>query len=89
MGLRLVIQEDVTYVFDTGPLLIARERGLDITGTLGLLCTAIRPGQLTVPMVEQLADDLLSGTYFLPFGSGGFRRWAEDQGLLGPAGPVS
>jgi len=56
--------------------------GLKVTTTLALLCDAIRQGKLTVPMVEQLADDLLSGDYYLPFGPGGFRRWSMEEGLL-------
>lgn len=36
-------------------------------------------------MVEALADDLISGEYHLPFGSGGFRTWALEQGLIEPA----
>ncbi|MBD4635670.1 nucleotide-binding protein, partial [Xanthomonas citri pv. citri] len=55
----------------------------ECTGTLGLLCEAIRKEQLTVPMVESLADDLIMGDYRLPFGPGGFKCWAEQQGLLG------
>jgi len=35
-----------------------------------------------VSMVESLADDLLSGTYHLPFEPGGFRNWAAGQGLI-------
>lgn len=61
---------------------IASDEGIPVTATLPLLCTAIRDGQLTVPMVEKLADDLLSGDYFLPFGRGGFRQWALEQGLV-------
>ncbi|MGO1406958.1 MAG: nucleotide-binding protein [Brachybacterium sp.] len=61
---------------------IAAERGLAFTATLNLLCEAIRERTLTVPMVEQVADDLLSGDYYLPFGPGGFRRWALEEGGL-------
>jgi predicted nucleic acid-binding protein len=67
---------------DRVPRTIAKEEGLSITGTLGLLCQAIREDQLTVNLVEQLADDLLSGDYFLPFGPGDFRKWAENEGLI-------
>lgn len=75
-----------TLVLDDGvPRRIASEEGLEVTGTLGLLCTAIRQHQLTVLMVEQLADDLMAGNYFLPFGPGGFRRWAMEEGHIGTA----
>lgn len=61
---------------------IAEEHGIRVTSTLALLCKAIRDGQLTVPMVEKLADDLIMGDYYLPFSVGGFRRWAYEEGLI-------
>lgn len=67
---------------DAVPRVIAEENGIRVTATLPLLCKAIRDGQLTVPMVEQLADDLISSEYFLPFGPGEFRRWALEEGHL-------
>lgn len=77
-----------TLVLDDGvPRRIAAEEGIDVTGTLGLLCAAIRQERLTVPMVEDLADDLLSGTYYLPFGRGGFKNWAEKEGLIDYSAP--
>lgn len=50
--------------------------------TLSLLCEAIRENLLTVPLVSALADDLMTNYYRLPFGVGGFEKWASDQGLL-------
>lgn len=61
---------------------IAEEEGIPVTSTLSLLCKAIREGQLTVPMVEKLADDLIAGDYYLPFSPGGFRAWAYQEGLV-------
>lgn len=61
---------------------IADDESIAATATLPLLCTAIREKQLTVPLVENLADDLLEGEYFLPFQRGGFRQWAIEEGLL-------
>lgn len=61
---------------------IAQAETLAVTATLPLLCQAIRAEQLTVSMVEHLADDLIAGTYFLPFPRGEFRRWASEQGLI-------
>lgn len=61
---------------------IAKEDGLRPQATLSLLCDAIREGKLTVPMVEALADDLISGEYHLPFGPGAFRQWALQEGLI-------
>jgi hypothetical protein len=46
------------------------------------LCEAIRAKQLTTVMVEALADDLLEGKYYLPFGRGGFRSHVLENGLL-------
>lgn len=67
---------------DRVPRRIAKDRGMKLSGTLGLLCRAIREKRLTVDMVEHLADDLLAGAYRLPFGPGEFRSWAESEGLL-------
>lgn len=61
---------------------LAEEDDLRVTSTLALLCRAIRNGQLTVPMVEKLADDLIMGDYYLPFGTGGFRAWALQEGMI-------
>lgn len=61
---------------------LAEEDRLRVTSTLALLCQAIRNRKLTVPMVEKLADDLLMGDYYLPFGPGGFRTWALQEGLI-------
>lgn len=60
-----------------------RPRGRNVTArrTLGLLCDAIRQGLLTVPLVSALADDLMQDSYRLPFGPGGFAKWAAEQGL--------
>lgn len=63
---------------------IAEEEGLNVTATLPLLCRAIREMKLTVPMVEALADDLITGEYYLPFERGDFRMWALEQGLIEP-----
>lgn len=61
---------------------LAEDSGIRITSTLNLLCTAIRGGQLTVSLVEHVADRLIQGEYYLPFGKGGFRQWALEQALI-------
>jgi len=74
-GYEVVLDDNVARNIATG-------EGLRVTSTLALLCNAIREGQLTVPLVEALADDLIIGDYYLPFGRGGFRRWACEEGLI-------
>ena len=71
-----------TVLDDSVPRTIAGEEGIRVTATLPLLCNAIREGQLTVLMVEKLADDLIAGDYYLPFSPGGFRTWAYEEGLI-------
>lgn len=61
----------------------AKTHGVDHVGTLALLCEAIRGGLLTVKLVSALADDLMAGDYRLPFGRGGFEKWASENGLIG------
>lgn len=65
---------------DSSPRAIAEAASIRVTATLPLLCRGIRESQLTVPMVESLADDLLAGVYYLPFRKGGFRQWALQEG---------
>jgi predicted nucleic acid-binding protein len=67
---------------DAVPRKLSDEHGIRVTATVPLLCQAIREGKLTVPMVEKVADDLIAGEYFLPFGPGGFRRYALENGLI-------
>ena len=50
--------------------------------TLGLLGEEIRENKLTLSMVEDLADDLLIGDYYLPFSRGGLRHWALQKGPI-------
>lgn len=69
-------------VDDAAARTIAEEQGIAVTCTVALLCRAVQEKKLTVEMVEALADDLLQGSYYLPFGPGGFRRYAVEQGLL-------
>lgn len=61
---------------------LAEGDSIRVTATLNLLCHAIRAERLTVPLVEQIADNLIQGDYYLPFVAGGFRRWAMEEGLL-------
>lgn len=59
----------------------AKAHGVTLRPMLVLLCEAIRSGLLTIELVEALADDLLASQYRLPFQPGGFKRWAQEQGL--------
>src|SRR5690349_15197180 len=67
---------------DATPRMIAEEKGIRVTATVPLLCEAIRAQKLATVMVEALADNLLEGEYYLPFGPGGFRRHVLENGLL-------
>ncbi|WP_327042826.1 nucleotide-binding protein [Micromonospora ureilytica] len=67
---------------DATPRAIAEEKGIQVTATVPLLCEAIRAKKLTTVMVEALADNLLEGEYYLPFGPGGFRQHVLENGLL-------
>jgi predicted nucleic acid-binding protein len=59
----------------------AKDHSIELRGTLGLLCDAIRDQLLTVKLVSALADDLLASQYRLPFGPGGFEQWATENDL--------
>lgn len=60
----------------------AEDYGVRFRPTLALLCEAIRAERLTVSLVAALADDLLASQYRLPFGPGGFEKWARDNLLV-------
>ena len=70
-----------TVLDDGVPRAIPEAEGILVTATLPLLCTAIREGKLTVPMVESLADDFLAA----PTTS----RSAEEGSGSGLTGKVS
>jgi predicted nucleic acid-binding protein len=73
----------VAVVDDGAARRAARKQGVTCKPTLSLLCDAVRDGLLTVSLVSALADDLLAGVYRLPFGPGGFEKWATEHGQLG------
>lgn len=60
----------------------AHDFSVSLRPTLALLCDAIRDELLTVRMVSNLADHLLETEYRLPFVSGGFARWACENGMI-------
>jgi predicted nucleic acid-binding protein len=58
------------------------EYGVEVTGTLALLCEGIQQGMLTVPLASKIADDLLMTEYRLPVQPGQFESWATQQGWI-------
>ena len=81
LALAETLPDAVAVIDDRAAGNAARNRPVQVRRTLGLLCDAIRQGLLTVPLVSALADDLLQGSYRLPFRPGGFAAWADEQGL--------
>lgn len=61
---------------------VGKEFGVEVTGTVALLCQGIRAEIMTVDLASIIADDLLAGEYRLPFGPGGFATWAYGEGML-------
>lgn len=81
--LALGVALGATVVVDDGTARkAAKDAGVNIKPTLSLLCDGIRDGLLTVDLVSALADDLIAGSYRLPFQPGGFRRWAAENDLV-------
>lgn len=72
----------IAVVDDGAARRAAEDHEISLKPTLSLLCDAIRGGLLTVALVSALADDLLASAYRLPFGPGGFERWAAENGLV-------
>lgn len=77
------ISGGVAVVDDGAARRAARGQKVPYKPTLALLCEAVRQELLTVRLVSALADDLLAGVYRLPFGPGGFEKWAAEHGQLG------
>lgn len=76
---------DAIAVVDDGPARkIARANNVPYQGTLGLLCEALHENLVSVDLISTVADHLLESEYRLPFTTGGFRKWAHDQGLIPP-----
>lgn len=75
---------DATAIIDDGAARkAAKAHRVLFQGTLGLLCTSVREGFLTLDLVSELADHLLEGEYRFPFGPGEFKRWARENLGLG------
>lgn len=72
----------VAVIDDRAARKAADEAGLQVRGTVGLLCDAIHAKILTVPMVSAVADDLLATDYRMPFKAGDFAKWAAENGLI-------
>ncbi len=81
--LALAAEVDGVAVIDDGAArAVADAHGVAKRPTLALCCEAIHENLLTVKLVSSLADDLLASEYRLPFGPGGFERWATEQGMI-------
>ena len=72
----------VAVIDDSAARQAAKRNGIRMRPTLALLCDAIRSELLTVRLAAAVADDLIASSYRLPFPSGGFEKWATDNGLV-------
>ncbi|WP_420625509.1 hypothetical protein [Candidatus Poriferisodalis sp.] len=61
---------------------VGKREGVTCTRTLPLLCDAMHRGLLSLDEVSDIADDLITTDYRLPFEPGQFVRWATDEGFL-------
>lgn len=70
-------------IIDDGPARkAAKAHCVRFQGTLALLCEGIRSELLSVALVSTVADHLIESEYRLPFGPGGFEKWAYQQGMV-------
>lgn len=72
----------VAVIDDAAGRRAAERHRVALRPTLALLVDGLRAGLLTIPLVSALADDLIAGSYRLPFEAGGFEKWVADNGLL-------
>jgi predicted nucleic acid-binding protein len=59
-----------------------RERGVEVHGSLWLICEGYRIGQVDQPSAEGLADALRDTEVWFPCSGGTFFDWARREGLL-------
>lgn len=71
----------VAVIDDGAARKLARRTSVTCIPTLRLLYDAICRGQLTIDLVGHMADALLATDYRLPFEPGGFKAWADEEGL--------
>ena len=71
----------VALVDDGAGRKAAKDHGVELKGTLGLLCDAVRAGDFSLDFASDLTDYLLETEYRLPFTAGGFKDWAQREGL--------
>ena len=76
------VQRHTAIIDDRVAREIGEEHGVEIKGTLALMCEGIQQGMLTIPLVSKIADDLLATEYRLPLGPGQFEAWAASQGWV-------
>ena len=67
----------------------AQRAGVSCTRTLALLCEAIGNDLLTIDLVSEIADDLITTEYRLPFKPGDFANWAIENGLVAPRSRIA
>ncbi|HEX3765192.1 MAG TPA: hypothetical protein VHW23_41130 [Kofleriaceae bacterium] len=73
----------IAVVDDQTAVSAARERGVTVRRSLGLLCHGLNRGTLTMADARGLVDSLrVLGGARLPCDGAGFERWAEANGLL-------
>ncbi|GIF41032.1 nucleotide-binding protein [Actinoplanes xinjiangensis] len=76
------VRHQIAIIDDRVAREAGEEYGVEIKGTLALMCDGIRQGMLTVPLVSRIADDLLATEYRLPLRPGQFESWARDEGWI-------
>ncbi len=67
---------------DAAARTIASEEGIAITGSVGLICSAVRDHGLKLDSASRVADTLLRTEYRLPFAEGGFKAFVLENDYL-------
>jgi predicted nucleic acid-binding protein len=65
---------------------VGRDRGVLVYRTLAVVARGVRREVLTEQNAEVLIDELLRAGGRFPCGTGEFIKWAQEEGLLTPAG---
>ncbi|WP_085511217.1 hypothetical protein [Plantibacter flavus] len=76
--------EAIAVIDDGDARALAKERGVQMTSTISILCDLVTNKHLGFAAAERVADNLLRTEYRLPFAAGGFRQFVSENGLIDP-----
>jgi predicted nucleic acid-binding protein len=72
----------VAVIDDRKARIIAKERKVNVTTTVSVLCDLVNDRALALDTAAEVADALLETEYRLPFKPGEFKMWVIREGMI-------